>query len=85
MAILGVIGAAITAIYILRLIARIFFGTVSEKWANLPDISRFELIPSVILVFFIIFMGVLPIYFIDAVDESVKQLINSYLSNFVAG
>ena len=82
MAILGVIGAAITAIYILRLIARIFFGTVSEKWANLPDISRFELIPSIILAFFIVFMGVLPIYFIDAVDESVKQLINAYLSNF---
>ena len=85
MAILGVIGAAITAVYILRLIARIFFGTVSEKWANLPDISKFELIPSVILAFFIVFMGVLPIYFIDAVNESVKELINAYLSNFVAG
>tara|TARA_B100001142_G_C14337723_1_gene656577 strand:- start:2763 stop:3509 length:747 start_codon:yes stop_codon:yes gene_type:complete len=85
MAILGVIGAAITAVYILRLIARIFFGTVSEKWANLPDISRFELVPSVILAFFIVFMGVLPIYFIDAVNESVKELINAYLSNFVAG
>tara|TARA_B110000116_G_C16787223_1_gene561622 strand:+ start:374 stop:1879 length:1506 start_codon:yes stop_codon:yes gene_type:complete len=82
MAILGVIGAAITAIYILRLIARIFFGTVSEKWAKLPDINILELIPAVILTFFIVLMGILPIYFIEPINETVKQLINTYISNF---
>ena len=40
--VLGVIGAAITAVYILRLLAKVFFGQISDQWQHLPDASRLE-------------------------------------------
>ena len=39
---LGVVGAAITAVYILRLIGKVFFGELAEQWRNQTDISRRE-------------------------------------------
>ncbi len=72
---LGVIGAAITAVYILRLIAKVFFGTMDERWAGQPDISRIEGVSSAVLAAFLLLMGLLPFPFIQAIDESVASLL----------
>jgi NADH-quinone oxidoreductase subunit M len=37
--VLGIIGIIITAVYILLLIERVFFGPMFEKWKELPDAS----------------------------------------------
>ena len=36
---LGIIGAAITAVYILRLLAKVFFGPLGEQWQTQTDAS----------------------------------------------
>ena len=83
---LAVIGAAITAVYILRLIAKVFFGTTDERWLAsdrvqgkfVPlDISRVEGIASWILAAFILLMGLLPLLFINGIDESVARLLGA--------
>ncbi len=88
---LAVIGAAITAVYILRLVAKVFFGQTDERWLPstssgqapssgsgqvLPlDMTRVESIASWLLAAFILLMGVLPFLFINGIDESVARLL----------
>jgi NADH-quinone oxidoreductase subunit M len=74
--VLGVFAAAITAVYILRLIARVFFGTISEEWDHhLDDISRVEKLASALLIFFIVVIGVWPFPWINLIDDSIATLL----------
>ena len=72
---LGVVGAAITAVYILRLIAKVFFGELAEQWRDQTDISRREVGASVILAGFILLMGVFPFPFLRIIDGNVADLL----------
>ena len=82
---LAVIGAAITAVYILRLVAKVFFGTTDERWLASPgsgqvvrlDMSRVEGIASWVLAAFILLMGLLPFLFINGIDESVARFLGA--------
>jgi len=56
----AVIGAAITAIYILRLIGRTFFGESDKQWDGLTDLTVRELSASGILLVPIFFVGLYP-------------------------
>src|SRR5690606_2853313 len=62
---LGVLGAAITAVYILRLIARVFFGQPSPEWETVPDLSRGEIVASAVLALPIFLVGVYPAPVLD--------------------
>ena len=72
---LGVVGAAITAVYILRLIGKVFFGELAEQWRDQVDISRREAGASVILAGFILLMGLFPFPFLSAIDGNVAELL----------
>ncbi|MBI4311253.1 MAG: NADH-quinone oxidoreductase subunit M [Chloroflexi bacterium] len=71
LAILGVFGAAITAVYILRLMAKVFFGPPSERWAHLHDASPVEAVAAGSLAAVLIIVGILPTYFIKVIDSGV--------------
>jgi NADH-quinone oxidoreductase subunit M len=68
---LAVLGAAITAVYILRMLALAMFGPANERWKDLLDLNRFEYAGGLILAAFIVLMGVYPSPFIDRIAESV--------------
>ena len=46
---LGIIGAAITAVYILRLMGRVFFGPMGEEWSDQTDANGRERFATLIL------------------------------------
>jgi NADH-quinone oxidoreductase subunit M len=73
--VLGVIGAAITAVYMLRLIARVFFGPRSRDWDRLPDLSRTEWIAASALVIPIMFVGIYPQPFLRVLSPAVDALV----------
>ena len=75
--VLGVIGAAITAVYILRLIAKVFFGTMSDRWSDQTDISRLEGFAAGVLVAFIFAVGLFPLPFVRAIDTAVSGLLEA--------
>jgi len=68
---LGILGAAITAVYILRMLALAFFGPPNERWTGLTEMTRFEQVGGALLIAFIVFMGVFPSPFVDRISESV--------------
>jgi len=72
--VLGVAAAAITATYILRMLAMAFFGPFNERWAGLKEMRRGEQFGGALLIFFIAFMGIWPAPFIDRIADSVRAI-----------
>ena len=84
--ILGIIGAGITAIYILRLIAKVFFGKLNEKvWNSLldnkfskqPDSNYWERVSSVVLAITILIVGLFPFPFMEVINTGVNEILAS--------
>ena len=72
---LGVIGAAITAVYILRLLGKVFFGPISPQWQHLTDATRLEGSSMAILVVFLVGVGLYPRPWMDLINSGVAPLL----------
>ena len=72
--VLAVVGAAITAVYILRLLAKAFFGPISPKWEHVGDASRPEMGAAALLAFALLFVGVWPLPLMDVINSGVSTL-----------
>jgi NADH-quinone oxidoreductase subunit M len=71
----AVIGVAVTATYILRLLGRVFFGPLDPQWAKLPDSQPSELFGQVILAAFLFIVGLFPFPFIRVIESGVLPLV----------
>jgi NADH-quinone oxidoreductase subunit M len=71
---LGVLGAAITAVYILRMLAVAVFGPFNERWSDLKEMTRYEMAAGALLIAFIVLMGVFPSPFSDRITEAVTNI-----------
>lgn len=71
---LGILAAAITATYILRMLARAYFGPFNEKWEGLKEMRIGEQFAAATLIVFLLFMGLWPAPFIDRISETVAQI-----------
>ncbi len=74
LAVLAVIGAAITAVYILRLLARTFFGELDPRWQHLTDASPVEKAVGSAFVLILIFVGVWPEPLMRVINVTVDRL-----------
>ena len=74
LAALAVVGAAITAVYILRLLAKAFFGPLDPRWEHLGDATRMEWGAGVMLAFVLIFVGVWPAPLMDVINSGVNMI-----------
>ncbi|MBM2826484.1 MAG: NADH-quinone oxidoreductase subunit [Dehalococcoidia bacterium] len=73
-AVLGVIGAAITAVYILRLLATVLFGPLGEQWQHIRDASPLEGVSMAILVFVLVLVGLFPNSLMPIISSGVENL-----------
>ena len=64
-----------TAVYILRLIRKIFFGPLSDKWKDVKDSSRIENVSGWLLVGFILLVGLFPFPFMEVINVGVTELL----------
>ena len=71
LAVLGVVGAAVTAVYILRLLARVFFGPLNPRWEGLKDLAGREGFAAAVLALPILLIGVYPAPFLRVIDSGV--------------
>ena len=76
--VLAVIGAAITAVYILRLLAKVFFGPITERWQNQTDLSRLEGVAAVVLSGFVLLVGLFPFPFLRVINTGVFELLTRF-------
>ena len=73
---LAILGAGITAVYIFRLLALAFFGQFNEqRWGDLKEMNRFEMVGGALLIVFILFMGLWPAAFVDRISPTVVNFL----------
>lgn len=73
---LSVLGLLITAVFLLVLLERVFYGPVNARWAALPDLStgeRWALAPVIALMFV---LGFYPQLIVGMVNGTVVQLVS---------
>jgi NADH-quinone oxidoreductase subunit M len=75
LAVLAVIGAAITAVYILRLLARTFFGEADPRWDHLTDASPVEKTVGAAFVIVLIMVGVWPAPLLRVINTGVDSVL----------
>jgi NADH-quinone oxidoreductase subunit M len=78
LAVLAVIGAAITAVYILRLLARAFFGDTDPRWEHLTDASPVEKAVGGAFVVILIFVGVWPAPLLRVINMGVGSVMELF-------
>ncbi|QNB45918.1 NADH-quinone oxidoreductase subunit M [Thermanaerosceptrum fracticalcis] len=85
LAILAVSGVVITAVYVLRVVQKVFFGPVNPKWADLTDAKGAQMVPIVVLCGVLILFGFFPSLLIDVINNGVDPFVNTYLKHITVG
>ena len=70
-AVLAVVGAALTAVYILRLLARTFLGDSDVRWEHLTDASPVEMGVGGAFVMILLFVGIWPDPMMRVINQGV--------------
>ncbi len=72
---LAIIGSAVTAAFVMRVVKRVFFGPFNERWAKLHDATSFEMIPLVILTSVQVVFGIHPGILVSLINIGVKSIV----------
>ena len=74
-------GIVITAGYILWMIERTLFREPRERFSDIKDASRFEMIPMLLLLFVIIAVGVYPSIISDLFNEGSIEIMQNAIAS----
>ncbi len=74
----AVLGLVISALFMLRVVQKTFYGERNERWAHIPDVSLALATPRIILVGVIIFFGIFPRLIVDVIQSAVIPFVNSF-------
>jgi NADH-quinone oxidoreductase subunit M len=74
MALVAITGILFTAIYVLRVVQKIFFGPSKAQFENLTDAKVVEKICLVLLMLVLLGVGVYPQFLIQIIDKTVQPL-----------
>ncbi len=75
LSILAIFGVVVTAIYVLRVVQKVFFGPRNPKWDHLTDAKGIEMVPIVILVGVLLLFGIFPSLLIDTINVGIEPLV----------
>ncbi|MGI6224672.1 MAG: complex I subunit 4 family protein [Peptococcales bacterium] len=85
LAILAISGIVITAVYVLRVVQKVFFGPRNPRWDFMVDAQGVELVPIVILCGVLIFLGFFPSLLMEMINNGVDPFVQEYLSTLKIG
>lgn len=73
-AVLSIAGIIFTALYILRMLAKVLFGPRAERFAEVPDEQGADLVPLVLLSIFLVGLGIFPELLMGVIRSGVTPL-----------
>ncbi|MEW6663943.1 MAG: NADH-quinone oxidoreductase subunit M [Thermodesulfobacteriota bacterium] len=74
----AVLGLVVSALFMLRVVQRTFYGEKNQRYAGLPDMSFGMTVPRLMLVATILLFGFLPRLMIDTINVSVMPLVEMF-------
>jgi len=75
--ILAVSGLVVSALFMLRVVQKTFYGEKNERWEHIPDVPLFLATPRIILVGIIFFFGFFPKVMLDVIQSAVIPFVSS--------
>lgn len=85
LAVISIFAIVITAIYILWVIQRMFFGPRNTRWDNIKDANGIEMVPIVLLAGVLLVFGFLPDLILGMIDSGVVPFTQKLVSIAVGG
>ncbi|GIV97453.1 MAG: NADH-quinone oxidoreductase subunit N [Herpetosiphonaceae bacterium] len=77
-AVIAVIGLIASALLLLLMFQRIFYGPVNTRWLGLSDLSRFELFTALPLLLLLLVFGVYPALLLDLANQTSLALVSIF-------
>lgn len=74
---LSMIGTGLTAVYLLLLVNRTFFGRLPDQFANLPRVTWSERTPGIILAVLIVLLGLQPSWLVHWTETTTTAMLVS--------
>ncbi|MFZ2446530.1 MAG: NADH-quinone oxidoreductase subunit M [Syntrophobacteraceae bacterium] len=71
-------GLVVSALFMLRVVQKTFYGERNERWAHIPDVGAFLAVPRVILIGIIIFFGLFPKFMLDVIQSAVIPFVKAF-------
>jgi len=75
LAVIGIAGIIITALYVLRAAANTLFGPARPEFSHIKDLKGPEMVPLVVLGSVLVIGGILPSLLFDMIDSGVAPLL----------
>jgi NADH-quinone oxidoreductase subunit M len=76
--VVAMIGLVVTAVFLLRMMQKVCFGPLNEKWRGLPDMNGREMFIGAVLMFFMFWIGIYPAPLLDAANAAALELVKSF-------
>lgn len=73
-ALLAIAGIIFTALYILRMLAKVLFGPADERFAAYHDEAGIDMAPLIILGIFLVGLGLFPFLMMDVIESGTEPL-----------
>jgi NADH-quinone oxidoreductase subunit M len=73
----GLVGIVITAALFLRMLQKLFLGSLPEKWLRFPDLDRAETAALTGLMALVVVIGVIPAWLLDVIDRTAGMLLGN--------
>jgi NADH-quinone oxidoreductase subunit M len=74
--IVAVLALVVTALFMLRVVQKTFYGPRNERYAGLPDVSFCESIPRMILILVLVVFGLYPSLLVDMIQTASIPFMN---------
>jgi NADH-quinone oxidoreductase subunit M len=73
----AVMGLVVSALFMLRVVQKTFYGEKNKRWEHIPDVPLFLASPRIILVGILVFFGLFPRLILDVIQSAVVPFVNS--------
>ncbi|MDP5276839.1 complex I subunit 4 family protein [Chengkuizengella axinellae] len=73
--VVGTLGIVLTAVYVLRGVLKITFGSLPVQYTKMNEARLIEAVPMIALVTFILLLGIYPAVLIDPMQETILSII----------
>jgi NADH-quinone oxidoreductase subunit M len=74
---LAILGLVVSALFVLRVAQKTFFGPTKDEWKDLPDMDAFMASPRILLAATLLLFGVLPGLMLSKVTPTVAPIVES--------
>jgi NADH-quinone oxidoreductase subunit M len=74
---IGLVGIVITAALFLRMLQKLFLGSLPEKWIRFPDLDRAETAALGGLLALVVVIGITPAWLLDVIDSTAGRLLGN--------